>query len=79
VQIAPAHEAQFSVSHFAQAVVRKIVLRSSSAFDNAPPPEFVECMGNAGFVPIGGVRQQFEGKWPSYNTRKAGQFVRSRR
>ena len=77
VQVTLAHQAQFRAGHFAQAVVREIVLRSSAAFDDTAPPEFVECLGNAAFVPISSLLEQFEGEGPPYNARKAGQFVRS--
>ena len=79
VQIALAHQAQFRAGHFAQAVVREIVLRSPAAFDDAPPPEFIERLGNAGFVPIRSLLEQFEGEGPPHHARQAGQFVRSRR
>src|ERR1700674_1758700 len=44
--------------------MREIVLRSAAAFDDTPPPEFVERVGKTAFVPIGNFLKQFEAKGP---------------
>ena len=59
--------------------MREIVFGSSAAFDDTSLPQFVERLGNASFVPIGGLLEQFEGEGPADHACKPGQFVRSRR
>src|SRR6476661_1699034 len=62
MQVAPADEGKFGASDFAQAVVGEVVLGGAAAFDDTAAPEFVERLGNAGFVPIGGFLQKFKGE-----------------
>ena len=44
-------------------------------FDDAPLPEFVQRLRNAGFIPIGSLLEQLERELPPHNTRQAGQFI----
>jgi hypothetical protein len=57
--------------------VCEIVFGRSTAFDDAPPPEFIQFLGNTALVPIRRLLQQFEREGSTDYTRQAGEFVRS--
>src|SRR4051794_32919433 len=67
MQVAPADRAQCGVSCLPKQVVREVILRGSGTFEDAAPPQLVKRVEHTALVPIDGLLNQFDRKWPAHD------------
>lgn len=75
VEKAAAYRAEFLVGHFADAVVGEVIERALFR-DQAALPQFFQGLGETAFIPVGGRRQEVEGKRLADGRAEASQLIR---